>query len=577
MGRIIASLLTIIFLAACGNKSKEKGDAPAPVAPPPPRITGMFSAHLTNADTLGIAEFIGQLLGAGEAGQEPLVYGLNLTESEQLIRFYSEQRFKPAWITTVLADSVFKQLKEIEADGLNPRDYSGTEVEKMMGRLKDGKMDLESWAALDIMLTHALLKYGRHLLIGKVDPKTISETWNFPLRETAAPLSDLLIAAKTGNKLSAYFYQVRPHQALYAGMRASLQRYRKMLADSVSWQPLKLTSTKKKIEIGDTNALVPKLKERLFAEGFLDTLVPDTLMIYTPELAGNLAKFQDAHGLYPDSVVGKTTLDLLNISIEDKVDAILVNMERARWVIGNLGGSYILVNTAQYRLWFFQNDTVSWSTEVIIGAPFNATPFFISNMQRVVFNPTWTVPYSIASKEMLPKLKRNPNYLAGQNMMLLNRQGQEVSPSSVNFNQFTSRNFPYIIRQKPGNINALGLVKFELPNPYSIYLHDTPSRNLFGRDERAMSHGCIRVNKPLTLAELVLANKTGWRNDTIPAILASKKTTVINLDTTIPVLLLYITHYTNAAGQALFFKDVYKSDKKLLAALRKEDVTAVAK
>lgn len=576
MGKFLASLCTLLLFAACNSKSEEKPIFQTPVEPPPPRITGMFSAFITEQDTLGISEFIGQLLGAGEAGHPPVIYGLKITETEDLLSFYSENGYKPAWITATLSDSVFKQLNEIEADGLDPNDYSGNEVAKMIERLKEQKMDLEAWAALDIMLTHAMLKYGRHLLVGKVDPKSISETWNFPLRETPEPLNQLLVKAKKTERLSDYLRQVRPQHPLYLGMRESLKRYRQMVADSMTWPILTLKSAKKKLEVGDTNEIVISLQKRLFAEGYLDTLRIDSSMVYTPELAGDLAQFQEAHGLYPDSIVGKTTLDLLNIPIEDKVDAIVVNLERARWVVGNLGGSYIFVNTAQYRLWVFQNDTVTWSTEVIIGNPFNETPFFTANMQRVIFNPTWTVPYSIATKEMLPKLKKNPNYLAGQNMVLLNRQGQTVDPSNVNFNQYTTRNFPYIIRQQPGDKNALGHVKFELSNPYSIYLHDTPTRNLFGKDERAMSHGCIRVNKPLTLAEILLANKAGWNNDTIPSILKSKKTIVIRLEKEIPVLLLYITHYTNAEGRALFFKDVYKSDKKLLAALRKGVVTHVA-
>jgi murein L,D-transpeptidase YcbB/YkuD len=575
MRKYIFSFFTVLFFVGCNTEPKEQPVKVVAPEPPPPLITGMFSQYIQEADTLGITEFIGQLLAAGEAGLPPVVYGLKITETEELLRFYGQRGFKPAWITSFDSDSAFMQLNNIESDGLDPMDYSGAEVAKMLELLDEQKMDLEKWAALDIMLTHAMLKYGRHLLVGKVDPKTISETWNFPLRETPEPLGDMLLKAHNDNQLSGYFKAVRPQHMIYQGMRESLLRYRQMILDSISWPTLVLKSSKSKLEPGDTNEIVPLLTKRLFAEGYIDTIINDSTLIYSPELAGSLAQFQIAHGLHPDSIAGKSTFALLNISIEDRVDAIIVNMERARWVVGNLGGSYILVNTAQYHLWLFQNDTISWDTKVIIGAPFNATPFFTANLQRVVFNPTWTVPYSIATKEMLPKLRTNANYLARQNMVLLNRQGEKVDPSTINFNQYTTRNFPFIIRQEPGDKNALGHVKFDLPNPYSIYLHDTPTRNLFNKDERAMSHGCIRVNNPLTLAELLLQNKEGWRNDTIPAILETKKTTIVKLDEGIPVLLLYMTHYTNAQGRAMFFKDIYNSDKKLLAAIRKKDATPI--
>ena len=575
MRKYVFCFFTVLFFVGCNNKPKEQPVKEVAPEPPPPLITGMFSDYIQEADTLGITEFIGQLLAVGEAGLPPVVYGLKITETEELLRFYGQRGFKPAWITSFEADSAFAQLNYIESDGLDPMDYSGSEVAKMLELLDDQKMDLEKWAALDIMLTHAMLKYGRHLLVGKVDPKTISETWNFPLRVTHEPLGDMLLKAHNNHRLTEYFTAVRPQHLIYQGMRESLMKYRQMILDSISWPMLALKSSKNKLEPGDTNEIVPLLTKRLFAEGYLDTITNDSSLVYTPELAGSLAQFQIAHGLYPDSIAGKSTFSLLNISIQDRVDAIVVNMERARWVVGNLGGRYILVNTVQYHLWLFQNDTISWDTEVIIGAPFNATPFFTANLLRVVFNPTWTVPYSIATKEMLPKLRKNPNYLAGQNMVLLNRQGEKVDPTSINFNQYTTRNFPFIIRQEPGDKNALGHVKFDLPNPYSIYLHDTPSRNLFNKDERAMSHGCIRVNKPLTLAELLLENKEGWSNDTIPAILNSKETTIVKLDEAIPVLLLYMTHYTNAQGRAMFFKDIYNSDKKLLAAIRKKDATPI--
>jgi len=413
-----------------------------------------------------------------------------------------------------------------------------------------------------------MLKYGKHLLEGKLDPTSLDEFWNFTKRESPQALGKLLATAHDSADLKLFFKAVRPQNHLYLNMRKSLQTY-KLHVDSGGWNRVVWTSKKSKLEPGDTNAIVPDLRSRLALEFFLDSANYATDSVYDTTLQGAIAKFQVAHGLYPDSIVGKSTISLLNISAQEKVDAILVNLERLRWSIGNLGGNYILVNAAEYRLWFFQEDTVTWQTEVIIGAPYTATPFFMSELQSVVFNPTWTLPYSIASKEMLPKLRADAGCLAKQNMILMDREGKTIDPSSVDFNKVSRSKFPYIIRQQPGKTNSLGVVKFVMPNTYSIYLHDTPSKALFKREERAFSHGCIRVNKPLTLAEKVLVKNENWYSDSIQSILNTGQTTQIRLDTSIPVLLLYITHYTNVHGQAYFFKDVYGMDKKVADALKR--------
>lgn len=569
---LLPFLLACVFLslASCKNLAdkRAKKEKSQELQNMPAIIQGMFGAILIPEDTVAIADYISQKLTYTDAKTPLKIYGVALYDFQEVASAYNNQHYNALWIVSPLADSAFAALEEIQNDGLFPEDYGMPQILELRNKLVLAKeKDLSKWAELDILLTNALLHYGQHLLQGKLEPTTLDKFWNFTKREAPEPLGKLLAKAQNENHLNRFFVSVRPQNPLYLNMRKSLQHY-KLYASTGGWEKLVWNTKKSKLEPGDTDAIVPYLRVRLAAEGYLETANYASDSVYDGTLQGAMASFQKYHGLYADSVLGKTTISLLNITAQQKVDAILVNLERLRWSIGNLSGSYILVNAAEFRLWFFEDDVLTWQTEVIIGAPYTATPFFTADLQRVVFNPTWTLPYSIASKEMLPKLRKDPGHLAKQNMIMMNREGKIIDPHTVDFNKIATNNFPYIIRQQPSKTNSLGVVKFEMPNSYSIYLHDTPSKSLFKREERAFSHGCIRVNKPLTLAEKVLEKNSNWRADTIPIILESGKTTSVRLEKSIPVLLLYITQYTAANGQAYFFKDVYKADKKLLDALK---------
>jgi len=211
-------------------------------------------------------------------------------------------------------------------------------------------------------------------------------------------------------------------------------------------------------------------------------------------------------------------------------------MERCRWLNNDLPEEFILVNIADFQLYLFRNRIIDYNCRVVVGKEYHETPVFTSNIKYVVFNPTWTVPYSIASKETLPKLKRDPQYLQDRNMTLL-RGNKVVDPSTVDFNQYSRSNFPFTIRQEPGPNNALGIVKFIFPNIHNVYLHDTPSKSYFKKGERAYSHGCVRVQNPLVLAEQVLG-KQGYDKNKIDSIIKSKKLKNVYLDDQMTVMIM---------------------------------------
>jgi len=229
---------------------------------------------------------------------------------------------------------------------------------------------------------------------------------------------------------------------------------------------------------------------------------------------------------------------------------------------------FLLVNIADFHLYIFQDAVIDYTSRVVVGKEHHETPIFTSNIQYVVFNPTWTVPYSIATKETLPRLKRDPDYLSNRNMTLL-RNGKEIDPYSIDFSKYSVNNFPFTIRQEPGIYNALGRMKFIFPNKYSVYLHDTPSKSYFEKSERTFSHGCVRVQNPHLLAEQLLGDK-GYDQEKIKEVLKTEKETIVHLENKMPVLLMYWTCYENHEnGKMYFYKDVYNRDKVILDELLK--------
>ncbi len=215
---------------------------------------------------------------------------------------------------------------------------------------------------------------------------------------------------------------------------------------------------------------------------------------------------------------------------------------------------------------FIQDGEIAWEARAQIGKEFRKTPTFKSDIKYLVFNPTWTIPPGILSKDVLPAVKRDPGYLAERNIRVLDRDGKEIDRESIDWSKYPGRGFPYVLRQDPGPTNALGLVKFIFPNPHFVYLHDTPSKSLFGRSERAFSHGCIRTQNPFDLAELLLRPK-GWDRERIDAQIESQETKTVHLAEPLPILLLYWTTDIGPNGERHFYKDVYERDERILAAL----------
>jgi murein L,D-transpeptidase YcbB/YkuD len=342
---------------------------------------------------------------------------------------------------------------------------------------------------------------------------------------------DSLIKHK-GENIEAYEPVNKQYQLLKEKLLKAYQ-----LAENGGWPSINLKE--KKLQVGDTALAVVALKKRLHTVG--DYSASDSSNIFTDTLSAAVKRFQGRYGLKEDGIVGGTTLQYLNEPIEVRIRQILVNMERMRWIPAEPTGDFILVNIPQYRLVVYEKGKRMFAMNIVAGSSQNQTVVFTGDLKYVVFSPYWNVPPSIIKKEILPGMKRNPNYLARHNM--------EWNGGKV--------------RQKPGPNNSLGKVKFLFPNSYNIYLHDTPAKSLFDEPKRAFSHGCIRLADPRKLAIWALRNQPEWTEDKIDKAMNAGKEKYVTLKSTVPVFLGYFTAWVDEEGKLNFRDDIYGHDKKL--------------
>lgn len=413
----------------------------------------------------------------------------------------------------------------------------------------------------DIILSDALVRLLYQLYFGKVEPNGLDPNWNFSRPMIEADPAPVIAAALASGDIGALVDRARLDHPLYIELKALLQQYTNF-DDQGGWGTVPAGAA---VKSGAKDARVAALRARLGVTGEYEGPPPGADDVLDDKLVAALKDFQSLNGIEPDGVLGPETVVALNVTPRQRIDQIRVNLERGRWLLRDLKPDMVIVNVAGQYLHLFFNGEKAWSTRVIVGKPYSKTPIFTETMKTIVFNPDWTVPRSIVRNEIFPKASADPGYLAANNYYLTSGSGAPVG--AVDWNAYTGASFPYGVVQRPGPKNALGLVKFLFPNKHSVYLHDTPGRQLFAKAGRNFSHGCIRVEDPLKLAELILANRAGWDRARVDAAVASGKMQGISLPVPLPVLVLYWTVDPSPVGGTAFFKDVYGRDARLLKAL----------
>jgi len=325
------------------------------------------------------------------------------------------------------------------------------------------------------------------------------------------------------------------------------------------------------IRPGDGDRRIPALRQLLTLTGDLAVDASAASDALTPEVAAALRRFQSRHGLAPDAVIGRNTQAALAVSAADRAGTLALNIERLRDLSRRLPRRALIVNVPAFTLTHLSDGRPEWQTRVIVGRPSWQTPLFESAIGRVELNPYWNVPPSIARRELVPKIAADPGYLAKHDMRIL--QGPaghavEVAPDSVDWRRFSASGFR--LRQEPGPLNPLGQVKFFLPNPYGVYLHDTPEKALFQRETRALSHGCVRVENAMELAARLLQDEPGWSAERLASEAATGRNLQIPLSKPVPVAFIYVTGWVDPEGLVQFRSDLYRRDPAVILAARPE-------
>jgi murein L,D-transpeptidase YcbB/YkuD len=415
---------------------------------------------------------------------------------------------------------------------------------------------------LEVELTRVLLRLSRDLQTGLVTPSQVDSgiVRKVPLRDRAETLQQFVTSTP-----ASFFRGLAPSTAEYTRLMKEKIRLERLLGQG-GWGA---TVPAKALAPGETGTAVVALRNRLIAMGYLNRSASQS---YDAALQTAVQMFQTDHGLTADGVAGSSTLAEINTPVEDRLKSVIVAMERERWLGQERGKRHILVNLTDFHSKIIDHDKITFQTRSVIGAvdPSKRTPEFSDMMQYLEINPDWTVPRGIIQRDYLPALQRNPNALS--HLQVTDARGRVVPRGAVDFSQYTARSFPFNLRQPPGRTNALGTVKFMFPNPYAIYLHDTPEKNLFSRESRAYSSGCVRLNDPHDFAYILLARQEDDPKAFFDRILNSGQQTRVNLNEPVPVHLIYRTAFTNPKGKTHFRRDVYGRDTKIWEALERAGV-----
>ncbi len=490
---------------------------------------------------------------------------------------YQQRNFMPLWYRqdqpTQQALTLLGLLRDAAAYGLRAADYDGIRLSYQLTAQTASSMSSEqlaqSRAQFDLALSVATLRLLRHLHYGRIDPRKVGFDLT-PARGREFDAAAILTTLATSGDPVTEIGKLEPQFLHYRLLKTALTRYRLLAVDAELTQLP--TFPDKSIKPGQPYVGAAALRRLLLADQDLPAadVAPDSDTTLDPALVSALQRYQQRHGLQADGGLGKQTFAALTTPFTTRVRQIELTLERWRW-LPPLQSPMIVVNIPQFKLFAFEaandRETNLLRMDVIVGQAFRhtRTPVFLADMKYLVLRPYWDVPGSITQRELLPSLRRDANYFARNHFELVRGQGDNspvVAVTPENLALTTSG--AVRVRQLPGADNALGDVKFMFPNNYNVYLHSTPAQRLFSASQRAFSHGCIRVSKPLALAEYVLRNTDGtWSKERIQAAMQGEPNQRVYLNQPIPVMIVYGTVMVNEAGQVQFFADIYGYDQKL--------------
>lgn len=479
-------------------------------------------------------------------------------EKTALVDFYRENGFRPVWVSVdglgERGRSVLRLFKAAAEDGMSPQDYLPPTLALFDDDLTLIDRDLSYLARLDLELSARALRYARHASGGRLIPNKLTKYYD--ITPQTVDLSTAMQAFLRSPDPAAYLKALQPGHPAYAIFKKTLAGLRELKAEASAEHP------GKPIKLGENDPRVALLHRQLALLGYGETdVLPGEETILDDALSERLTAFQADAGVKPTGILDTATL----VALDSRTDSpgiarLMYNMERLRWLPKTLGERHVFVNQAAYSLKVVEDGREIWRTKVIVGKPNTQTVAFSDNMERIVFNPSWGVPPSIMKNEMIPRLRRDPGYLDRLGYRVLTPGSKKIVRSrSVNWWKYSNGKVPYLILQPPGDDNALGELKFLFPNSHDIYMHDTPTRDLFQKPVRTFSHGCVRVENPREFAELLLgvdASEIAARIDS-----GVSQETPINRETA--VHLSYFTIWPADNGRLITYDDIYGRDERM--------------
>ena len=482
-------------------------------------------------------------------------------ENEDIItevkKFYQHRNYQYAWFTkdgmTSAIPNFYNQLQNFSID-FDDQTFKNPQLDTLITLIKTDsnqtKLSENRTKKLELLLTTTFFKYSKRVYSGFAN-SPYNLNWFIPRnKKNYQILLDSLVISNNNESIW------QPSNEYYLRLKEKLKLYRNIQNNGgfpVIPTPIKTLS------VASKDSSIIKIKEYLVLTQDLKT--NDQTIIFTDSLAKAISHFQYRMGIKEDGEIGVLTVKEMNKSIDFRIKQIMINMERLRWFPEDIESNFLLINIPEFKLHVFENTKKIWDSKVVVGKEATRTSIFKGSISQIIINPYWNVPNSIIRKEILPILKRHPSYLTKNNMEVLSGN-KVINHHSINWNQY-KRNIPYAIRQRPGNDNALGRIKFLFPNNFGIYLHDTPSKTLFDENKRAFSHGCIRVQEPKKLALYLLRNTTSWDENKFDEILKKNKTFGIPLKPNIPIYIVYFTTWVDGKGEINFRNDLYDFDNLL--------------
>lgn len=497
----------------------------------------------------------------------------NSKNNRFLKNFYLQRDYSPVFVTKInegRASALLKALESSDYHGIPSALYKLNEIRNDIKKLRS-ETEL---GALEVKLAKNFMLYVKHMKSGVLDPEVINEK----LIANAVLMDDVKVPKQLDLKLKkidfagvfltfletkpvTFFNEIQPQSSDYGW----LVREKKNLEKA-----LELGGWGKKITAailfpGDKGEEVVKLRNRLIRMGLMEKSYSP---IYDKKLKSSVKKFQMLHGLIEDGVAGEITLHEINKSIKDRLKLVVASLERRRWLSGDYGDKYLIVNIPEFRLRIIEKGKTIYQSKVVVGQdrPNTRTPEFSNKLQFMVINPSWYVPRSIILEEYLPNIRKNIN--AASELFFTDKSGNYVAREDINFDVLIDEDFPYGMKQPPSKDNALGAVKFMLPNIHNIYLHDTPDKNLFSEEVRAFSHGCVRVYQPFELAYELLSANFNNPKVVFDNLLKNEVEFKLNLREQIPVHITYSTVWSNSGKEVSYRRDIYGRDVEIYESLQ---------